>query len=144
MTVTADTILIHTYHSRFIPEGVAEASQILLRDAHVLPKLLSCEGYCGRDKWSIAVWSRSSSGVSAVNPSLFMTSMEVRERCYPFILSRTLHETTILISRANKPSSGRGVINDVFGRGIKNSSLVWCTKKNSISLLLPWMSLKGD
>jgi hypothetical protein len=32
----------HTYHSRFIPKGVAEASQILLRDAHVLPKLLSC------------------------------------------------------------------------------------------------------
>jgi hypothetical protein len=25
-------------HLRFIPEGVAEASQILLRDAHVLPK----------------------------------------------------------------------------------------------------------
>jgi uncharacterized membrane protein len=24
---------IHTYHSRFIPEGVAEASKILLRDA---------------------------------------------------------------------------------------------------------------
>jgi hypothetical protein len=30
---------IHT--TRFIPEGVAEASQIFLRDAHVLPKLLS-------------------------------------------------------------------------------------------------------
>jgi hypothetical protein len=29
---------LHTYHSRFIPEGVA-ASQIFLRDAHVLPKL---------------------------------------------------------------------------------------------------------
>jgi hypothetical protein len=25
------------YHQRFIPEGVAEPSQILLRDAHVLP-----------------------------------------------------------------------------------------------------------
>jgi hypothetical protein len=36
---------IHTYHSRFIPEGVAEASQILLRDAHDLPKLLRCEDY---------------------------------------------------------------------------------------------------
>jgi hypothetical protein len=32
---------IHTYHSRFIPEGAAEASQILLRDAHVLQKLFS-------------------------------------------------------------------------------------------------------
>jgi hypothetical protein len=28
---------IHTYHSHFILEGVAELSQILLRDAHVLP-----------------------------------------------------------------------------------------------------------
>jgi hypothetical protein len=31
----------HTYHSGFIPEGLADASQILLREAHVLPKLLS-------------------------------------------------------------------------------------------------------
>jgi hypothetical protein len=29
---------IHTYHSRLIPEGVAETSQILLRDTRVLPK----------------------------------------------------------------------------------------------------------
>jgi hypothetical protein len=39
-------IYIHTYHSRFFPEGVAEAFQIFLRDAHVLPKLLSYEKYC--------------------------------------------------------------------------------------------------
>jgi hypothetical protein len=32
---------IHTYHLRFIPEWVAEASQILLCDAYVLPKLFS-------------------------------------------------------------------------------------------------------
>jgi hypothetical protein len=32
---------IHIYHSRFLPEGVAEASQIFLRDAHVLPKYLA-------------------------------------------------------------------------------------------------------
>jgi hypothetical protein len=31
---------IHTYHSRFIPEEVAEVSQIFLRDTHVLPKLV--------------------------------------------------------------------------------------------------------
>jgi hypothetical protein len=30
---------IYTYHSRFIPDGVAEVSQIFLRDTHVLPKL---------------------------------------------------------------------------------------------------------
>jgi hypothetical protein len=34
---------IHTYHSRFIPEGAAEASQIFVRDAHVLLKLFSYE-----------------------------------------------------------------------------------------------------
>jgi hypothetical protein len=28
-------------YSRFIPEGVAKASQIFLRDAHVLPKLVT-------------------------------------------------------------------------------------------------------
>jgi hypothetical protein len=32
-------VYIHTYHLRFIPEGVVKASQIFLRDAHVLPKL---------------------------------------------------------------------------------------------------------
>jgi hypothetical protein len=31
----------NTYHSRFIPEGIAEASQIFLRDTHVLPKLFA-------------------------------------------------------------------------------------------------------
>jgi hypothetical protein len=31
---------LHTYHSRFIPEGVAEASQIFFRNAHVLTKIL--------------------------------------------------------------------------------------------------------
>jgi hypothetical protein len=36
---------IHTYsyHSRFIPEEVGEVSQIYLRGAHVLPKLVSYE-----------------------------------------------------------------------------------------------------
>jgi hypothetical protein len=28
-------IIIHTYHSRYIPQGVAEASQIFLRHVHV-------------------------------------------------------------------------------------------------------------
>jgi hypothetical protein len=37
------SLIIHTYHSRFIPEGVAEVYQIFLRDTHVLPKLVSYE-----------------------------------------------------------------------------------------------------
>jgi hypothetical protein len=40
---------LHTYHSRFIPEGVAEVSQIFLRDTHVLPKLVSYEEYNTND-----------------------------------------------------------------------------------------------
>jgi hypothetical protein len=32
---------IHTYHSHFIPEGLAEASQIFLRDTHFLPNYLA-------------------------------------------------------------------------------------------------------
>jgi hypothetical protein len=34
-------LYIHTYHSRFIPEGEAKVSQIFLRDTHVLPKFVS-------------------------------------------------------------------------------------------------------
>jgi hypothetical protein len=45
------TDLLHTYHSRFIPEGVAEVSQIFLRDTHALPKLVSYEEHCSRDRW---------------------------------------------------------------------------------------------
>jgi hypothetical protein len=41
LLLSFDKFYIYTYHSRLIPEGVAEASQMLLRDAHVLPKLLS-------------------------------------------------------------------------------------------------------
>jgi hypothetical protein len=40
-----------TYHSRFIPEGIAEVSRIFLRDTHVLPKLVSYEERCRRDRW---------------------------------------------------------------------------------------------
>jgi hypothetical protein len=46
---------IHTYHTRFITEEVAEVSQIFLRDTHVLPKLVSYE-------------EQPISGVSAINP----------------------------------------------------------------------------
>jgi hypothetical protein len=42
---------IHTYHSGLIPDGVAEVSQIFLRDTHVLPKLVNYEEHCRRDGW---------------------------------------------------------------------------------------------
>jgi hypothetical protein len=61
--------MIHTYHSRFNPEGVEEIFQIFLRYTHVLPKLLSYEEYCrvtgGKP---IAVLLQTISGVSAIIP----------------------------------------------------------------------------
>jgi hypothetical protein len=36
-------LYIHASHTRFIPKGVAEVSQVFLRDTHVLPKLVSYE-----------------------------------------------------------------------------------------------------
>jgi hypothetical protein len=59
---------IHTYHSRFIPEGVAEVSQIFLRDTHVLPKLASYEEHCRRDRWQTHRLLLAVSGVIAINP----------------------------------------------------------------------------
>jgi hypothetical protein len=57
---------IHTYHSRFIPEGVTEASQIFLRDTHVLLQIVSYEKHCSRDRWPIAALLQSILGVSAI------------------------------------------------------------------------------
>jgi hypothetical protein len=44
-------IEINAYHSRCISEGVAEISQIFLRETHILPKLLSYEKCCKRDRY---------------------------------------------------------------------------------------------
>jgi hypothetical protein len=43
-------LYIHTYHSHFIYECVAQASRMFQPDVHVLPKLLSYEEYCRREK----------------------------------------------------------------------------------------------
>jgi hypothetical protein len=61
---------IHTYHSRFIPEGVAEVSQIFFRDTHVLPKLVRylMRNTAGvRGGKPIAVLLQSISGVNVIN-----------------------------------------------------------------------------
>jgi hypothetical protein len=77
-------IYIHTYHSRFISEAVAEVTQIFLRDTHVLPKLVSYEEHCRRDRWQAHrdVLLQSISNVNVVNTmSPFTTSIEERESC---------------------------------------------------------------
>jgi hypothetical protein len=38
-------IIIHTYHSCFVPEGAVKSSQIFLPDANDLRRLLSYEEY---------------------------------------------------------------------------------------------------
>jgi hypothetical protein len=70
--------LIYTYHSRFVPEGVVEASQIFFRDAHVLPKADVTGGK------PIAVWSQSNSGVSAINALVAFYDIHGRKREVPF------------------------------------------------------------
>jgi hypothetical protein len=55
------------YHSRFIPEGVAELSHIFLRDTHVVPKLAMRNIADVTGGKPIAALL-SISGVSAINP----------------------------------------------------------------------------
>jgi hypothetical protein len=51
LNVTCWLTHTYTYHSQFIPEGIAEVSQIFLRDNHVLPKLVNFEEHRRRDRW---------------------------------------------------------------------------------------------
>jgi hypothetical protein len=57
-----------TYQSRFIPEGVAEVSQIFLRDTHVLLKLAMRNTADVTGGKPIAVILQSISGISAIDP----------------------------------------------------------------------------
>jgi hypothetical protein len=41
---------LHSYHSHFNPDRV-EMSQVFLQGTHILPKWLTCEKYCRRDRW---------------------------------------------------------------------------------------------
>jgi hypothetical protein len=71
---------IHTYHSRFIPGGVAEVSQIFLRDTHVLPKLAMRNTADVTGGKPIAVLLQSISGVSAFNPLVAFYDIHRRKR----------------------------------------------------------------
>jgi hypothetical protein len=69
-------IYIHTYHSRSIPEGVAEASQILLCD----PRFIMTNTADVTGGKPIAVWLQSTWGVSAVNPLVVFYDIHGRKR----------------------------------------------------------------
>jgi hypothetical protein len=80
---------IHTYNSRFIPEGVVEGYlseeylryQIFLRDTHVLPKLVSYEEHANVTGGKpIVVLLQSISDVSANNPLVAFYGIHRRKR----------------------------------------------------------------
>jgi hypothetical protein len=79
---------IHTYHSRLIPEGVAEASQKFLRDTHALPKWLSMRDTAGMTGGKpIAVWLQSILDRDAVNPLVVFYDLHRRKREVLFFCS---------------------------------------------------------
>jgi hypothetical protein len=89
-------VFIHTYHSRFIPEGVAEVSEIFLRDTHNLPKLVSYEDVTGGKP--IAVSLQSISGVSAINPLVAFYDIHggKREVLFFYFVPDTTRDMTFL------------------------------------------------
>jgi hypothetical protein len=84
---TIININIHTYHSLFIPEGIAEASRIILRDAHVLPKWLSYEAADVKGGKPIAIWLQYISGGDTVNPLVAFYDIHGRKREVLFFCS---------------------------------------------------------
>jgi hypothetical protein len=93
---------IGTYHSRFIPEGIAEVSQIFLRDTHVLPKLISSRNTADVTGGKpIAVLLQSISGVSAINPLVAFYDIHGGKREVLFFYF--VPDTTRDIPNLNKP-----------------------------------------
>jgi hypothetical protein len=77
-----------------MPEGVADVSQIFLRDTHVLPKF-------------IAVLLQPISGVSAINPLVAFYDIHGEKRVVLFFyLSRTPHDTITFLSLMLYPRRG--------------------------------------
>jgi hypothetical protein len=78
-----------TYHSRLIPEGVAEASQIVLRlPLDVLPKWLSYENTADvTGSKPIAVWLQFISGGDTGNPLVAFYDVHGRKREVLFFCS---------------------------------------------------------
>jgi hypothetical protein len=97
--------LIHTYHSRFLPEGVAEVSQIFLRNTHVLPKYLVMRNTADVTGGKpIAVLLQSISGVSAINPLVAFYDVHGRKkRCYSFFfVSDHTRQSLLIIKKTHK------------------------------------------
>jgi hypothetical protein len=66
---------------RFIPKGVAEASQISLRDAHIIPNYSAIRNTADVTGGKpIAIWPQSISGVSAINALVAFYNIHGRKR----------------------------------------------------------------
>jgi hypothetical protein len=88
---------IHTYHSRFISEGVAETFQIFLRDITSFKNDLAIRNTTDCSS-TIAVWSQAISGVSVDNPQFAFYDIHWRKGVVLFfVLSTTLHSFIIII-----------------------------------------------
>jgi hypothetical protein len=86
-----------TYHSRFIAEGVAEASQIFLQDIHIYQNYLAIRNTVDVTGKPIAVLSKSISDVNSINPLVTFYDIHGSKRWYSFILSRTPHERSVFL-----------------------------------------------
>jgi hypothetical protein len=84
----------YTYHSRFIPEVVAEVSQIFLRDTHVLPKLVNYEEHCRLDTPLVAFYDIHE-GKRAVLFFYFCPGHPTRQLFESLYLLKTLHLSTL-------------------------------------------------
>jgi hypothetical protein len=78
-----------------IPKGVAKVSQIFQRQnmGYILPKLRSYGNYRIRDKWKI----HQRLNRVYLTHHLFTTSIEQRDTCHCFLLSRTSRRSKLTI-----------------------------------------------
>jgi hypothetical protein len=94
----ANCLKVLCHYLRFIPEGVADASKIFLRDTHVLPKLVSYEAADVTGSKPIAVLLQSISGVSAINPLVAFYDIHGGKREVLFFLFCALFFLFLLLS----------------------------------------------
>jgi hypothetical protein len=88
---------IHTYRLSFISEGVAQVTQIVLRDAYILPNNLAMRNTADMTGGKpIAVWSHSNLDVSAVNSLVAFYDINGRKGEVIFFSSLAPHKTIII------------------------------------------------
>jgi hypothetical protein len=87
MIIVTTLKYIHTYHSRLILGGVAEASQIFLRDSHVYQNYLTMGTADETGGKPVTVWSQSIAGANAINHLVAFYDIHGRKREVLFFYS---------------------------------------------------------